>query len=149
VYPDIAPIVLDTKPNTEAIYGWNFSNLKARLIRDRVVKDENEAGEAIHEYLRYMELTVRYPHLRLPMSHPVDPVWHTHLLFTHDYAAFCQAIAGRFIHHCPALSKEDEEAMTARYLARTVALYDQHFGIAPDKWWPTNGACCKCSSCSG
>jgi len=31
----------------------------------------------------------------------VDIGWHTFLLYTRDYAAFCQRVAGRFIHHVP------------------------------------------------
>lgn len=38
-------------------------------------------------------------------SPAVDIGWHTFILYTVDYAAFCQRIAGRFIHHVP-----DEEA---------------------------------------
>ncbi|WP_028568960.1 glycine-rich domain-containing protein [Salinispora tropica] len=31
----------------------------------------------------------------------VDIGWHTFILYTRDYAAFCDRIAGRFIHHNP------------------------------------------------
>lgn len=34
-------------------------------------------------------------------SELVDIGWHTFILYTVDYAAFCQRIAGRFIHHVP------------------------------------------------
>lgn len=31
----------------------------------------------------------------------VDIGWHCFLLYTHEYADFCERIAGRFIHHAP------------------------------------------------
>ena len=34
----------------------------------------------------------------------IDWMWHTFLLFTHDYAAFCDRYFGFFLHHVP----EDE-----------------------------------------
>ena len=37
----------------------------------------------------------------LSPSKTVDIGWHTFLLYTRDYAAFCERIAGRFIHHIP------------------------------------------------
>jgi hypothetical protein len=37
----------------------------------------------------------------------VDIGWHTFILYTAEYAAFCEQIAGRFIHHVP-----DDERQT-------------------------------------
>src|SRR5690242_15526602 len=34
-------------------------------------------------------------------SELVDIGWHTFILYTHEYAEFCDQIAGRFIHHVP------------------------------------------------
>jgi hypothetical protein len=31
----------------------------------------------------------------------IDRMWHTFLLFTHDYAAFCRRYFGFFLHHVP------------------------------------------------
>jgi hypothetical protein len=31
----------------------------------------------------------------------VDEVWHAFILFTSDYAAFCDEVFGRFVHHAP------------------------------------------------
>ena len=40
---------------------------------------------------------------RLPMpSQAVDEAWHEFILFTHHYAAFCDEVLGRFLHHVPA-----------------------------------------------
>ena len=31
----------------------------------------------------------------------IDDMWHTFLMFTEDYANFCERYFGRFIHHSP------------------------------------------------
>lgn len=36
----------------------------------------------------------------------LDHMWHTFVLFTRDYHAFCHAIAGRYIHHLPTTRDE-------------------------------------------
>lgn len=33
--------------------------------------------------------------------HEIDDMWHTFLLFTHDYHDFCMQYFGKFIHHDP------------------------------------------------
>ncbi len=40
----------------------------------------------------------------------IDTMWHTFLLFTKDYAAFCQRYFGKFIHHQPV----QKESITSR-----------------------------------
>ena len=40
------------------------------------------------------------------MSAEVDNLWHTFLLFTKEYQAFCNDMFGKFIHHCPKIDKE-------------------------------------------
>ncbi|WP_214110362.1 hypothetical protein [Acrocarpospora catenulata] len=41
------------------------------------------------------------PGVGLAPSERVDIGWHTFLMYTRDYAAFCQTVAGRIIHHQP------------------------------------------------
>jgi len=40
--------------------------------------------------------------------HMMDEMWHNFVLFTHDYAAFCERYFGRFMHHGPARHSEAE-----------------------------------------
>lgn len=35
----------------------------------------------------------------------VDLMWHTFILFTHDYAKFCERYFGTFVHHVPRSSR--------------------------------------------
>jgi len=59
-------------------------------------------------------------------SELVDIGWHTFILYTHEYAEFCDRIAGRFIHHVPDDGPTGDEWPTApkanaATLATTVA----------------------------
>jgi hypothetical protein len=46
----------------------------------------------------------------------IDQMWHTFVLFTRDYAAFCEACCGRFVHHTPR-SSASRTAADARLAA--------------------------------
>lgn len=37
-----------------------------------------------------------------------DVIWHEHILFTRDYAKFCDDLVGHFVHHMPGLEKGTE-----------------------------------------
>ena len=45
----------------------------------------------------------------------VDEAWHTFILHTLDYAAYCEKRFGRFIHHVPTtgVSRNDSQCSTA------------------------------------
>jgi hypothetical protein len=40
----------------------------------------------------------------------VDEMWHTFLLFTEEYAAYCDRVFGRFLHHHPTTPADHERA---------------------------------------
>lgn len=40
------------------------------------------------------------------LSTQVDNLWHTFLLFTKEYQAFCNDMFGKFIHHVPRVDKK-------------------------------------------
>lgn len=57
---------------------------------------------------QWFRLAARHPKARLAMpSVIVDDLWHEFVLHTREYAEFCEAGLGRFLHHVP------ESAMTA------------------------------------
>jgi hypothetical protein len=51
---------------------------------------------------QWFRLAARHPRAKLAMpSVVVDDLWHELVLHTRDYAAFCQAAFGHFLHHVP------------------------------------------------
>jgi hypothetical protein len=85
----------------------------------------------------------------------VDIGWHTFILYTDEYAAFCDQIAGRFIHHVPDDGTPGDEWPTAPQadrvtLATTVAAMRQAgYRIDAELWSMTAAADCssKCTQC--
>lgn len=51
--------------------------------------------------LNFLLLCASEPEGHYSPSKLVDVGWHCFLLYTQEYAAFCERIAGRFIHHAP------------------------------------------------
>lgn len=84
-------------------------------------------------------------------SEQVDIGWHAFLMYTREYADFCQKIAGRMIHHAP--SDVPGVDYGTGNTVRTVAAM-QVRGMFVDKaLWPKAADCsgnyCTGDSCSG
>lgn len=81
----------------------------------------------------------------LTPSATVDIGWHAFILFTREYAEFCQRVAGRFLHHVP----DDEQNASwqgdnAERLGVTVEAM-RAAGLPVDvELWLTNGKCSQC-----
>jgi len=59
------------------------------------------AEEHAIELKRYLALCALHPDAPYGMRGPIDEIWHTFIVFTESYAAFCDQVAGRFLHHAP------------------------------------------------
>lgn len=82
----------------------------------------------------------------------IDTAWHHFILFTHDYADFCQRYFGRFIHHVPKTKRRlhlvgDGSLRNAIQTARAV------FGPLGQNWTGKHGdgeSCVTdCTQCGG
>ena len=90
------------------------------------------AGEA----KRYLVLCAMNPK-PYAVGGEVDSFWHTFVLFTARYAAFCQQVAGHFIHHVPGDDLPADAAQSRAQYAATLCDYKLAFGQAPDpSIWP-------------
>ncbi|MCI2256079.1 hypothetical protein L2D08_17135 [Domibacillus sp. PGB-M46] len=91
------------KPLAEKLeHAWNRSlevSVKARLIEKGMVSDESFSWYQL-ELKRFFILSAIMKNV--PMySAKVDAIWHDMILFTKDYAAFCEQFHGTMIHHTP------------------------------------------------
>jgi hypothetical protein len=59
----------------------------------------------------------------------IDHMWHSFLLFTHDYADFCLRYFGFFLHHIPQDDAEDERSLDADLVRRQL---EWQFGLIYD-----------------
>lgn len=62
-------------------------------------KEQAEMG--ILWYRRFLKICAKYPKMKVVPNHPVDEVWHTHVLETRRYGADCERLFGRMLHHYP------------------------------------------------
>ena len=90
------------------------------------------------------------------MMGAIDELWHTFVIFTREYARFCDEVCGRFLHHVPEV--EGEEGGSIEHYLAFLADYEAVFGEAPPaEYWPRpsiaaisdSTACKGCKSCSG
>ena len=110
--------------------------LELNSVRDALMEKQGwplERAEAARaEYIRFLTLLQRRPGFMLiPWPNKegqddLDQFWHQHILDTAKYAADCNALFGRIIHHNPHVARgsEDErdaEKKTQRLYARTFA----------------------------
>jgi hypothetical protein len=87
------------------VMDYQMPHIIARYCKDYNVSTETAK---IHEreLKRYLILAGESnDHLGM-MSTEVDNLWHTFLLFTKEYQAFCNDMFGKFIHHCPKIDIE-------------------------------------------
>ncbi|MEX1068694.1 MAG: hypothetical protein WED08_02695 [Patescibacteria group bacterium] len=115
------------------IMAYSFDKVREKLLKEGVVSPDR-IDEAIEEFRKYLTL-IALNHRGLGMESPVvDEVWHTFILFTRDYAAFCEDVFGFFVHHNPSTSFTpiSPGAVRSFHIA-----YEEVFGgPAPRIWGP-------------
>ncbi len=89
----------------EDVLRYENSEVVKRFGVDHGVSME-EAQDVFLETKRWLWLCASEP-ARIPLlseARVIDLMWHTFLLFTRDYAQFCERYFGAFIHHYPRTS---------------------------------------------
>lgn len=123
-------------------------------VTDRAARSEGvssaESQRMFEEALKFMEVAVSTDSPVAP-SRAVDAAWHHFILFTRDYARYCEDHLGRFVHHDPSPEGEgDHDAYE-----RTRTAIERIFGDVDSQYWPPaqsadckEGGNCK-SDCTG
>ncbi len=121
---------------------FDFGKVTARYAKDGNVSPQ-VAEETLLELKRWLTLCALHPEKTYATGGQVDAMWHTFILFTKDYARFCQDIAGAFIHHSPETGRGDieERIASAEKMREKVRLleadYLKYFGAPPPShMWP-------------
>ena len=116
------------------------------LNLDELIKD------GIPQLRRYYAMRIVYGNdmmVALPIR--VDPLAHTHVLFTKEYREFCDKFFGEFFDHWPCDRKDRAhmEWLGEGYKA-TLARMDAAFNDRDKDWWPDlvgsnfDDICCGC-----
>jgi hypothetical protein len=115
------------------------SSLYLDSVRDAMIEKHGwtreRADAAQAEYVRFLTLLQKRPKFMLVPwldsegRDDLDQFWHQHILDTAKYAADCQALFGKMIHHNPHVvrgSEEEDESVT-----KTRRLYARTFDSGP------------------
>lgn len=122
-----------------------WERLVARIVRDENIARE-QAEQIMNSTIGFLILCANNPDKKFSPTHLVDIGWHTFLMYTRDYAEFCQAHGNQFIHHDP--NDNPDRPMESGGARETVAFMQRH-GIPhdPEMWRETNRN--NCSDCDG
>ena len=121
--------------SVEEVLVYQNQNLYKRYRKD-YPQNHLSAEHALRELIKYLWLGQKHDEDKqnrpedeslnfMCAMHPemkeMDDMWHTFLLFTLDYSAFCTNYFGVFIHHVPTSDEahlpEDYETDLTRYLS--------------------------------
>lgn len=93
-------------------------------------------------YRQFLTLHAGHPERTLVPSELIDLVWHFHILDTRKYAADCERIFGRYLHHDPyfGIGSDESYEENQRAWRETQELWEAEFGE------PLLGAANPCSS---
>ncbi|MEU0878880.1 hypothetical protein ABZ345_09800 [Lentzea sp. NPDC005914] len=104
-----------------------------------------EADRIITDTISFLTVCAASPHRQFRPSRQVDLGWHQFILNTHDYAEFCDRLAGRFIHHVPDEFAAPVRRATAGVLDPTVeAIKTAGLPFHPELWVTGDGSCSQC-----
>lgn len=144
--------VLESNRAIENAMCFPLNDVIARYCRDYELPAEI-GKEHERELKRFLSLCSLNPDAHYGMKGPIDNVWHTFLLFTREYAAFCESVAGRFIHHVPETGDTAKSSGLDRYIL-FLEDYERIFGeLPPPQYWPRPVKSLEhdanCSGCKG
>jgi len=152
----IPGFVADALKRTETAEGFKLDHVLARYRKEQGFSAEI-AEDHLREMIRFLSLsaTATQHGKYYGMTGAVDELWHTFVIFTRDYAAFCDAVAGRFLHHVPEIDGHMSEDTLDHYLTFLDDYETVYREPAPAAYWPrpssihAEAACKGCSACNG
>jgi hypothetical protein len=106
------------------IMNWDFTKVENRYCK---MYPDRDAVEARRQFCIFVYLTLATGQELYIPSYMADDFWHIALWFTHDWMAFSEYVAGRFLHHqplCVQPNASDEEARLQEFRQACI----QHFG---------------------
>lgn len=146
----------DVLKRTQIASEFNLDHVVARYQKEHGFADDI-AQDHLREMIRFLSLaSAASQHQKYyGMTGAIDELWHTFVIFTREYAAFCDAVAGHFLHHVPEVDGNMSEDTLDNYLAFLADYETVYREPAPTDYWPrpsglhADAACKGCSACNG
>lgn len=115
----------------------DFSRVRQRVSKEQGITDKKILDEGIDNLKRYYAVAFLDPLNEHAVSKPVDPFWHTHILFTKEYTQFCIDVVNAYMHHEPLDESDSAEVERVKNLYEyTRLIYSKMFKSTSDSWWP-------------
>ncbi|QFG25409.1 hypothetical protein [Actinomadura sp. WMMB 499] len=126
-----------TRNPRELISSELFGQLTSRLASEHEISNEH-AERIMEQALSFLQACAENPGVPLAPPFEVDWGWHMFIIHTKAYAAFCDRVAGRFMHHEPADGMEDggEAIQRTAAVMRVTGL-----PVDEDMWSPAGTGC--------
>ena len=125
----------------QKVLDYDLTKVEASV---RVYQPDIDIDKVMPQYRNFLYLAaVTGGKLPVPTK-AIDGIWHAAILYTKDYAEFCQAIANRFIHHSPIDEPLTQEQIEQRR-KRLESVSIENFGCMLFNF--EADAVCSCSSC--
>jgi hypothetical protein len=131
-------VVQDIKTDPRSLISTELFEKLALRVEDEHDVHPSGAEKIVTQALAFLQACAENPGMHLAPPLEVDWGWHMFILHTKEYAAFCDRVAGRFIHHEPADGLQDG----GEAIQRTAALM-RRAGLPVDKdmWSPRGTGC--------
>lgn len=117
--------------------GLVSEDLFARLV-NRISKEHDMSREfaarIMDQALAFLRACGEDRRTSLSPSELVDIGWHTFILYTREYAEFCNRVAGGFIHHLPNDDGEGLGDLREEMARTTKAIGSLGFAVDSDMW---------------
>lgn len=132
---------------------FQLNEIIARYARDYDLS-YGDAERHFFELRRFLAMCAINEGPAYGMRGQIDEAWHTFIMFTRNYAEFCQVVGGRFLHHQPNIGSESRPDSADAY-HRFLVDYEHIFSEpAPADLWPRpfrsaslDANCGGCNSC--
>jgi len=125
---------------TEVAMDFDLSHILARYRKEQSLPASIIADHH-RELMRYLAMSaVGLHHQRYyGMLGAVDELWHTFVIFTREYAAFCDRVAGQFMHHVPVVERQASDGKINTYVLFLTDYQAIFAETAPSVYWPQLG----------
>ncbi len=119
----------------------DFSPIKKKYMKDCMLAGnpvtEEYVDRGILALKQYYAVALLDPNNSHAVSDTVDPLWHTHMLFSQRYMDFCNDVVGVYMHHMP-LDHDYELGVenVAKLYDYTREVLDLFFEQIDEHFWP-------------
>ena len=116
---------------------------------EKKLRLSNEAATLLfNDTVKFLALAALEEGNGLVPPKAIDEAWHHFLLFTYEYADFCENYFGTFLHHVPSTSRSQPRG---NLIPDTVKLAETFFGPLSENWssdWrPEHSECSGTTNC--